>query len=45
MTVYSDVWGEAEKPGTMMDTRTFIRDDQLGLDSFAKMSGEILLDT
>ena len=31
MTLHSEVWGKAEKPGTMMDTQTFIRDDHPGI--------------
>ena len=27
MTLYSDIRGETEKSGTVMDTQTFIRDD------------------
>ena len=27
MALYSEEWGEAEKPGTILDTQNFIRDD------------------
>ena len=30
MTLYSEIWDEIEKPGTMMGTQTFIRDDHPG---------------
>ena len=30
MTLYSEIWGEIEKPRTMMGTQTFIRDDHPG---------------
>ena len=30
MTVGSEIWGGTEKLGTMMDTKTFIRDDHPG---------------
>ena len=31
MTLYSEIWGETEKPGTMMATQPFIRDDHPGV--------------
>ena len=30
MTLYSEIWVEIEKPGTMMGTQTFIGDDHPG---------------
>ena len=30
MILSSEKWGETEKPGTMMDTQAFIRDDHPG---------------
>ena len=30
MTLYSEIWGEIEKPGTMMGTQAFIGDDHPG---------------
>ena len=30
MTLYSEIWGEIETPGTMMGAQTFIRDDHPG---------------
>ena len=33
MTLYSEIWGEIEKLGTMMGTQTFIADDHPGSNS------------
>ena len=30
MTLYSQMWGETEKSGTMLDTQTFIIEKHLG---------------
>ena len=30
MTLYLGIWGETEKPRTMVDTQTFVRNDHLG---------------
>ena len=37
MTLHAEIWGETEKPGTMMDTQTFIRDDHPGYQIRGKM--------
>ena len=31
MTFHSEIWGETEKPGRMIDTQAFIGDDDPGL--------------
>ena len=30
MSLHSEIWGETEKPGTMMGTHTVFRDDHPG---------------
>ena len=30
MILYSEIWGEIEKPGTIMSTQTLIKDDHPG---------------
>ena len=38
MTLHSEIWGEIEKPGRMMDTRAFIGDGHQGLPNTCQVS-------
>ena len=43
MTLYSEIWSETKKPGTMMSTQTFLGDDNTGsTHCFANISSTII---
>ena len=41
MTFHSEIWGETEKPGRMMDTRAYIGDDHQGLPDTCQVGGSV----
>ena len=41
VTLYSEIWGETEKPGRIMDTQAFIGDDHPGLPNTCKVGGSV----